>query len=353
MRRQINRFLQLWLIFAVLAVSLVVFAFETFLFDVDGWEMLMYRDMSYLSLPLVVYLLGFTLVLAMLFMIGLTLIERIRMRKIEQSLRALNQGRYNDKVLEKIVAQAKPVYITKQLDSLILQLREKLTLMSRQVLSSNEEKLMLEEETKEEILEKERHRIARELHDSVSQQLFASSMMLSALNQQTENIPDAIQKQLQTIESITNESQLEMRALLLHLRPVKLNEKTLKQGIEQLLKELSTKVNMAISYEIEDVSLPVSVEDNLFRVIQELLSNVLRHSKASEVEVYLKKTGQQIQLRIIDDGVGFDMKNQKSGNYGLQNIRERINGLGGHVKLISFKQQGTSVEIIIPISIGG
>ena len=202
-------------------------------------------------------------------------------------------------------------------------------------------------------MEKERHRIARELHDSVSQQLFASSMMLSALNQQTENIPDAIQKQLQTIESITNESQLEMRALLLHLRPVKLNEKTLKQGIEQLLKELSTKVNMAIVYEIEDVSLPVSVEDNLFRVIQELLSNVLRHSKASEVEVYLKKMGQQIQLRIIDDGVGFDMKNQKSGNYGLQNIRERINGLGGHVKLISFKQQGTSVEIIIPISIGG
>ena len=95
------------------------------------------------------------------------------------------------------------------------------------------------------------------------------------------------------------------------------------------------------------------MEDNLFRVIQELLSNVVRHSKASEVEVYLKKTGQQIQLRIIDDGVGFDMKNQKSGNYGLQNIRERINGLGGHVKLISFKQQGTSVEIIIPISIGG
>ncbi|WP_208958240.1 sensor histidine kinase [Dolosigranulum pigrum] len=309
--------------------------------------------MSYLSLPLAVYLLGFTLVLAVLFTIGFIIIERIRMRKIEQSLRALNQGRYNDKVLEKIVAQAKPVYITKQLDSLILQLREKLTLMSRQVLSSNEEKLMLEEETKEEILEKERHRIARELHDSVSQQLFASSMMLSALNQQTENIPDAIQKQLQTIESITNESQLEMRALLLHLRPVKLNEKTLKQGIEQLLKELSTKVNMAIVYEIEDVSLPVSVEDNLFRVIQELLSNVLRHSKASEVEVYLKKTGQQIQLRIIDDGVGFDMKNQKSGNYGLQNIRERINGLGGHVKLISFKQQGTSVEIIIPISIGG
>lgn len=352
MRRYINRFLQLWLIFAVLAVSIIIFTFETF-FDMDGWEVLSYRDMSYLSLPLAVYLLGFTLVLAVLFTIGFIIIERIRMRKIEQSLRALNQGRYNDKVLEKIVAQAKPVYITKQLDSLILQLREKLTLMSRQVLSSNEEKLMLEEETKEEILEKERHRIARELHDSVSQQLFASSMMLSALNQQTENIPDAIQKQLQTIESITNESQLEMRALLLHLRPVKLNEKTLKQGIEQLLKELSTKVNMAIVYEIEDVSLPVSVEDNLFRVIQELLSNVLRHSKASEVEVYLKKTGQQIQLRIIDDGVGFDMKNQKSGNYGLQNIRERINGLGGHVKLISFKQQGTSVEIIIPISIGG
>ena len=76
MRRYINRFLQLWLIFAVLAVSIIIFTFETF-FDMDGWEVLSYRDMSYLSLPLAVYLLGFTLVLAMLFTIGFKIIESL------------------------------------------------------------------------------------------------------------------------------------------------------------------------------------------------------------------------------------------------------------------------------------
>lgn len=350
MKKNINRLVKLFLMFSIVTVSLVILTVEYFTTE-DIFEVLLFR--RYLSFPLMMYVLLVTILLSIVSTIIINSSERLVLQKMERSLRALNEGDYTDEIFEQIKLTNASTYITTRLDGLVSQLQEKMILMSRQVLTANEEKIMLDQETKEELLEQERHRIARELHDSVSQQLFASSMMLSALNQGNSDIPESIQHQLATIEMITNESQLEMRALLLHLRPVKLNEKSLKQGIEQLLKELSTKVTMTISYNIEDVTLPISIEDNMFRVIQELLSNVLRHSKASELGVYLKKKNQQIQLRLVDDGVGFDIKNQKYGNYGLQNIRERINSLGGHVKLISFKNQGTTVEIIIPISIGG
>ena len=206
-------------------------------------------------------------------------------------------------------------------------------------------------QTKEEILEVERHRLARELHDSVSQQLFAAMMMLSALNEQAQKmeLPLPQQKQLQMVSDIINASQSEMRALLLHLRPVSLEGKSLKMGIEQLLNELQSKIKIKLKWEAEEISLAPTIEDQLFRIVQELLSNTLRHAKAEELEVYLHKVGQNVLLRVIDDGVGFDTSEQNAGSYGLMNIKERVASVGGTCKIISFKGQGTSVEIKIPI----
>ncbi|HFD0831209.1 TPA: two-component system sensor histidine kinase LiaS, partial [Enterococcus faecium] len=206
-------------------------------------------------------------------------------------------------------------------------------------------------QTKEEILELERHRLARELHDSVSQQLFAAMMMMSALTEQAEKseTPGMFRKQLKMVAEIINASQSEMRALLLHLRPVNLEEKSLKQGIEQLLKELQNKIQISLKWDVEDVKLTSSIEDHLFRIVQELLSNTLRHAKANELEVYLHKIDNNLLLRIIDDGTGFNMNETKTGSYGLNNIKERVAGIGGTVKIISFKGQGTSVEIKVPL----
>ena len=75
----------------------------------------------------------------------------------------------------------------------------------------------------------------------------------------------------------------------------------------------------------------------------------MRHAKAEELEVYLHKVGQNVLLRVIDDGVGFDTSEQNAGSYGLMNIKERVASVGGTCKIISFKGQGTSVEIKIPI----
>ena len=97
----------------------------------------------------------------------------------------------------------------------------------------------------------ERQRLARELHDSVSQQLFAASMLLSAI---TESNEDAVaQKPLLQVERIVQQAQLEMRALLLHLRPAALNNKSLAEGLEELLVELREKVLFDIRFRLEEV----------------------------------------------------------------------------------------------------
>ena len=227
-------------------------------------------------------------------------------------------------------------------------LRKKMLSLSREVQHLSANPQHIGNETKEEILEQERHRIARELHDSVSQQLFAAMMMLSAVNERSGDFPEKIQKQMRLIEGIINESQSEMRALLLHLRPTKLEGKSLKKGIEQLLVELKSKVQIAIKWEIDDVHTMSGIEDHFFRIVQELLSNTLRHAKATNLEVYLKQTLQEISLRVYDDGVGFDTSIEKSGSYGLMNIKERVQGMGGSCKIISFPKKGTVIEIRIP-----
>jgi len=344
MRKIIFRLIGLFLTF-LLSFSLVSIAILIIFTNADLIQVLSNTFFIYQIIPS--FLMSFLLVTY------ITFSERRNFKKAERALKAMSKGQYSSSIFLKMYSKDMPVQISRRIDKLFLELHEKVVLMSNEAVNAGEEDIKMDKETKEEILEHERHRIARELHDSVSQQLFASSMMLSAVNQQKEKLPEQIAKQLEVIENTTNESQSEMRALLLHLRPIQLDDKTLKQGIEQLLEELSTKVNTSIKYEIEDVQLPESIEDHLFRVVQELLSNVLRHAKASELEVYFKKSEETAQLRVIDDGVGFDMDEQKSGSYGLQNIRERISSIGGNVKIVSFENQGTTAEINTPLGIGG
>ena len=305
------------------------------------------------NLPLILYLVIFSFITAFLVLSYFKIKDRRKMKKIENALRMLNEGQYSAKIFLQMFSEETPVQVNKVIDREILKLHEKMILISEEAVSVSQQASTISEETREEILEGERHRIARELHDSVSQQLFAAAMLLSTIQENKELLPEALKPQITMIGEIIGDAQSEMRALLLHLRPIKLDGKSLKEGIEQLLSELESKVPISISHEIEDVKLTEVVEDHLFRIIQELLSNVLRHSQASELEVYLKKTRDFYQLRFVDDGKGFDMEQKKDSGFGLRNIKERMAGLGGNVRIISFPNQGTSVEIRIPLITGG
>ncbi|WP_177244022.1 sensor histidine kinase [Alkalibacterium sp. 20] len=262
----------------------------------------------------------------------------------------MSQGHYSASIFLNMYSLDTPLQINEDIDRQFLKLHEKLMFMADEALKNAQEPKTLDNETKNDILENERKRIARELHDSVSQQLFAASMMLSAVNQQVVGCPEPVIKQLLLVEQTIHASQTEMRALLLHLRPIQLDGKSLKQGIEQLLKELSSKIDVDIHFQIEEVFMSTVMEDHFFRILQELLSNVLRHANAKVLEVYLTQSGSSIQLRVNDDGVGFNVDDKKTGSYGLRNIKERIEGMGGNVKIVSLPRFGTRIEIKVPLT---
>jgi len=352
MRKRTFKDFILYFSIAFVLYSLLAFIMIAGLYTAEAWGSVFFTR-RFISLPLIVYLLAFSLITAVILFIYLKITEKRQTKRIAESLKMLNEGQYRADIFLEMFSSETPVQINEDIDREILRLHEKMMLISEEAVSSAQQASTISEESKEEILEEERHRIARELHDSVSQQLFAAAMLLSTVQSEADALPDDLHKQIDVIGGIIGDAQSEMRALLLHLRPVKLDGKSLQKGVEQLLNELKTKVPITITHEIADITLTEVIEDHLFRIIQELLSNVLRHSQADELEVYLKKSDDYYQLRMIDDGEGFDMEEKQDSGFGLRNIRERIAGLGGNVRIISFPDQGTSVEIRIPLITGG
>lgn len=198
------------------------------------------------------------------------------------------------------------------------------------------------------IIEDERQRLARELHDSVSQQLFAASMMLSAIKESTLEPP--LDQQIPTLEKMVQDSQLEMRALLLHLRPIGLKDKSLGEGIKDLVVDLQKKVPMKVVHQIEDFKVPKGIEDHLFRITQEAISNTLRHSNGTKVTIELFNKEDYLLLRIQDDGKGFNVDDKVEQSYGLKNMRERALEIGANFHIVSLPDSGTRIEVKAPLN---
>ncbi|WP_218666022.1 sensor histidine kinase [Streptococcus dysgalactiae] len=202
----------------------------------------------------------------------------------------------------------------------------------------------------QEIVQQERKRIARDLHDTVSQELFASSLILSGVSMSLEQLDkEQLQTQLVTVEAMLQNAQNDLRILLLHLRPTELANRTLSEGLDMILKELTDKSNIEVIYKENIGQLPRAMEDNLFRIAQEFISNTLKHAKASRIEVYLNQTPSELQLKMLDNGIGFDMDEVRDLSYGLKNIEDRVDDLAGTMHLISQKGKGVSMDIRLPI----
>ncbi|RNF40122.1 sensor histidine kinase [Planococcus salinus] len=230
------------------------------------------------------------------------------------------------------------------LSNSILKLQKLLESQRKSLTRISNERAETQDQIIQERIVMERQRLARELHDSVSQQLFAASMLLSSMTEGEE----APQGLLQT-EKMVQQAQLEMRALLLHLRPAALHDKSLRQGLFELLSELKEKVYFTIEHRLEEVPLPKGAEDHLFRIAQETLSNTLRHSKATEVHILFVERDDFAILRIQDNGVGFASEQSKSTSYGLKHIEERAIEIGATSKIVSVPSEGTIVEVKVPI----
>jgi NarL family two-component system sensor histidine kinase LiaS len=296
------------------------------------------------SIPLIVFVIGTSIVFGCIFgwVVGQSI--KTKLESMQTALLELENGNY-----QHLPSVQEDLEEMKRIWEHIKRIQERLEEQTKVSQKMATERVEWQDQLKQEVVSQERSRLARELHDSVSQQLFAASMLLSAINEQPVGTSESVQKQLTLAEKIVNNAQSEMRALLLHLRPVQLDGKSLKEGIEALLKDLSGKQPMKFIWQLEDVTLERGVEDHLFRIVQEAISNTLRHAKAQTFELILKEVNGMLLLKMMDDGVGFDMSRQKVGSYGLKSIEERVNEIGGTLKLISLPNRGTSLEIKVPI----
>ena len=283
---------------------------------------------------LIFLVLVFSLSMTFFFVLFWRVMEEISRRKMQVNLKRLLAGK-------EVVSFADP-----DLDASFKSLSGKLNLLTEAVQKAENQGLVREEA----IIEKERKRIARDLHDTVSQELFAAHMILSGVSQQALKLDrEKMQTQLQSIAAILETAQKDLRVLLLHLRPVELEEKSLVEGIQILLKELEDKSDLKVSLKQNVSKLPKKIEEHIFRILQELISNTLRHAQASCLDVYLYQTDVELQLKVVDNGIGFQLGSLDDLSYGLRNIKERVEDMAGTVQLLTAPKQGLAVDIRIPL----
>ena len=203
----------------------------------------------------------------------------------------------------------------------------------------------------------ERQRLARDLHDAVSQTLFSASLSAEVLPRLWERNPIEGRRCLEEVHLLTRSALAEMRTLLLELRPEALTETELGDLLNQLTEAMGNRVRLPVSLKTEKFDLlPPDVQIALYRISQEALNNVAKHATASRAEVQLRprsfttlknepKSTAGLELRISDDGHGFDPDKISPGSFGLDIMQERAEAIGAELKIYS--QIGRGTEIIV------
>ena len=209
------------------------------------------------------------------------------------------------------------------------------------------ERARLYEQEKHKAVLEERQRIARDLHDAVSQTLFAANVMAQSLPRLWERQRDTIPRRLEELARLTQGAASEMRVLLLELRPTVLLESKLPDLLGQLVQiAQARKRDIAISLSVEgNGSLPPDVHVTFYRVAQETLNNIVKHSGAVQAMVRLSMNDERAELYIRDDGKGFNLENNPPG-FGLEMMRERAQEIGAALRLTSQAGQGTEVALV-------
>lgn len=311
-------------------------------FPVTDWEVLFTRVIGPLSFPVLILTVtaGFGTVRGLIH----TFNHYSEWQSFTQALKDLEAGR-----IPNVKQTNKDPQIKKQLVLSLTNIHKQLQEQTKRSQDLISQRVEDQEEAIEKRITAERNRLARELHDSVSQELFAASMLVSAINEMPETQQTQIQTPIGQVEQMIQQAQLEMRALLLHLRPVALKDNSLKDGIDALLKDLVAKVPMKITWQIEAVQLPIGIEDHLFRILQESVSNTLRHAKADTLDISLIEREEKVILTIVDDGIGFEVTDEPFSSYGLSNMNERALEIGGTLRIVSIPGEGTKLDCFVPI----
>lgn len=197
----------------------------------------------------------------------------------------------------------------------------------------------------------ERNRLARDLHDSVTQELFSMTMIAGALPLLMDRKPDAAKERLQRLHDLARGALAEMRALLFALRPASLEDEGLVSALRKHAAAFEHREGVRVNVECDtEDRMPHPVEEALYRVMQEALNNVAKHARATAVDIHLVCEGDRVRLEIADDGCGLAVTALSGGGLGLRGMRERVSMLGGVLTVSSEPGEGACIVADVPLT---
>jgi signal transduction histidine kinase len=214
------------------------------------------------------------------------------------------------------------------------------------------ENARLREQAEQLAVLEERQRLARELHDSVTQALYSVNLYANAteLALSSGKMDIAIEN-LHELNNMAREAMLDMRTLIFELHPPVLEKVGLVAALRTRLEAVEARSGIQTSIHVEgERRLPLSLETELYRLAQEILTNAVKHSKANEVTLRMRFEEQRLYFEMRDDGIGFDlMAASQSGGLGIQSMQERANQIDGELTIESTPGEGTSVRVVVEV----
>ncbi len=212
------------------------------------------------------------------------------------------------------------------------------------------ENARLYERAQELAVMQERNRLARDLHDAVTQTLFSASLIADALPATWDSEPDQGRLLLRELRQLSRGALAEMRTLLLELRPAALVETPLGNLLRQLGEAMAGREGLLVTVNAaKDCKLPAEAHIAFYRIAQEALNNILKHSRATNVVVSLYfrtiDNRPRIEMSISDNGRGFDMAHVAPDHFGLRNMRERAQAIGAEFSVTSQPGDGTQIQV--------
>jgi signal transduction histidine kinase len=205
-------------------------------------------------------------------------------------------------------------------------------------------------------MEEERARLARDLHDSVTQILFSANLLAEVLPRQMRSDPVEAESNLNEMRRLIHAAMAETRVLLFELRPAAVEGVPLGELLALLTESVTSRSDVKFQLSLDNVpSLPPEVQTAFYRITQEALNNVVKHSQASLVRVILQERPDDssqsparprtIKLSVVDNGVGLDRSKSRRGTFGLQNMRERAAAIGAELSIVGERNAGTRVVL--------
>lgn len=207
---------------------------------------------------------------------------------------------------------------------------------------------------REAILEEERGRIARDLHDGVAQSLYFLALKTDMAQKQIVDNPEKVALDLKEMGQEARRVIREVRRTIFSLNPLDWSEDGFHQTLQEFIMRFSEQVDWEIDVDIDSgvANLPPSMEPTLFRLVQESLNNIAKHAHANKLslKLFINEDLSQVELILNDDGIGFDMDNRNTSGLGLDQMQARVEALGGKFEIHSEAGKGTDVYASIPLT---